>query len=283
MSSQPSMGKMGGGSDKPVRVSLIIAVYKRVDFLGLVLTSVENQSFRNMEVIIAEDDQSDDIRNFILSKTEAFPFRIKHVNQEDRGFRKNRVLNKAILASEGEHLIFIDGDCILHKKFIEAHVKRLKPGLCLFGRRAMLSRRLTTKLIHSGNIKGLSVFTMLLTKTRCLESGIYVPWIPSFRKFGVKGCNFSLSRDLMYKINGFDEDFESIFGGEDTDVERRLRLIDTEFLCIKFKAVQYHLYHEGREGREESWETEGKAFYQKKIDEELPFCKNGLLRHRETG
>lgn len=262
----------------PLRVSLIIAVYKRADFLQLVLPSVACQSFRDMEVIIAEDDRSETIKELIHKRKETFPFPIVHVSHEDRGFRKNKILNKAVLASMGGHLIFIDGDCILHRKFIEEHVKRLEPDTCLFGRRAMISDKLTKKLIREGNIDSLSLVSMFLTGTGHIENGIYAPWLHSTRKYGVKGCNFSLSRDLLYRINGFDEDFEKPIGGEDTDIERRLRLINANFKCTKFKTVQYHLYHGGREGREEYRQVEGKALKERKIKEGLSYCKNGLFR-----
>jgi glycosyltransferase involved in cell wall biosynthesis len=47
------------------KVSLIIAVYKRVDFLELIFKSIEKQTFRNFQVIIAEDDCSPNIKNFL--------------------------------------------------------------------------------------------------------------------------------------------------------------------------------------------------------------------------
>lgn len=265
--------------NKSPRVSLIIAVYKRADFLELVLSSIEKQTFRDVEVIIAEDDQSSIINDLVLRRKLTCPFPIKHVTQRDKGFRKNRILNKAVLTSEGEQLIFIDGDCVLHRKFVEEHANRLKPNTCLFGRRAMLSRRLTEELLRDGNINRLSFSYIFLSNTKHLEDGIYLPWLHSKRNAGVKGCNFSLSRDLFYRINGFDEDFEQPIGGEDDDIERRLRQIDAQFTCTKFKTVQYHLFHGGREGRGKYLKTEeGQTFVEKKGKEGLAFCKNGLSK-----
>lgn len=258
--------------------SLIIAVYKRTDFLELVLASIENQTFRDMEVIIAEDDQSAEMKTFIQTRDRTFPFPLKHVSHEDRGFLKNRILNQGVLASEGRCLIFIDGDCILHREFVSEHVKRMRPDTCLFGRRAMLSRKLTDRLLEKKSLGDLSFTAMLRSKTRRLEDAIYVPFLTSFRDFGIKGSNFSLPRDLFYKINGFDEDFEKPFGGEDDDIERRLRLLGATLTCTRFKTIQYHLDHGGREGRSEAWESEGRAFCQKKIEEKRWRCRNGLVK-----
>lgn len=266
-------------SEIPPKVSLVIAVYKRVDFLELVLSSVARQSFRDLEVIIAEDDQSDDVKNCIKKIEQNFPFVIKHVSQEDKGFRKNRILNAAVRIASGTYVIFIDGDCLLHAKFIKEHVKRLTPDLCLFGRRVMLDSDTTEKLIRTKMLNGLSFFRLLLTKCRHVEEALYAPWLFAFRNTGVKGSNFSLSLDLLKKINGFDEDFEKPYGGEDTDIERRLRMIDVKFRCTKYKTIQYHLFHGGRGNRTIEWEQEGKSFYQKKVDQGPWFCENGLKQN----
>ncbi len=263
-------------SNKPINVSLIIAVYKRIDFLELVLKSVERQTYRDMEVIIAEDDQDPDIEAFVKRFSSAFPFSVKHVAHEDRGFRKNRILNAAVRVASGKYLVFIDGDCLLHEKFIEEHVKNSGENLCLFGRRVMLGASVSKRILLSHSLSELSIFKLIFTNSRHLEDALYLPWLTSGRKEGVKGCNFSLSIELLKKINGFDEDFEKPYGGEDTDIERRLRLVHASFRCTKFKTIQYHLFHGGRESRAHEWETEGKAFYQKKVESGVWFCENGL-------
>jgi glycosyltransferase involved in cell wall biosynthesis len=262
---------------KNPKVSLIIAVYKRADFLQRVLSSVENQTYRNFEVIVAEDDRAEGIRTLVDNRRESFPFPLIHVSQEDNGFRKNRILNEALRVSSGEYVVFIDGDCILHEKFIEEHVKNLGPDTCVFGRRAMLDERTTEMLLKKEWDNNLSFIRLLITKTRRLEDALYIPWLKTFRKTGVKGSNFSVNRDLIFKINGFDEEFERPYGGEDTDIERRLRLVGADIRCTKFKTIQYHLHHGGREGRTEEWEKYGKPFYQKKVDAGEWFCKNGIV------
>ena len=48
--------KNGGGfRNLKNKLSLIISIYNKYDFLYLVLKSIENQTFKNFEVIIAED------------------------------------------------------------------------------------------------------------------------------------------------------------------------------------------------------------------------------------
>jgi glycosyltransferase involved in cell wall biosynthesis len=258
------------------KASLVVAVYKQVDFLELVFKSIEQQTFRNFELIIAEDDCSPDVKAFIDKKRECCSLDIKHITQADKGFRKNRLLNKAIAAAEGEYLVFIDGDCILHKDFLKEHMQHAKPEICLFGRRVMLDADTSEKLIESKDFNLLSIFKLLFTKTKHIECAIHLPFSFSLRKSGVRGCNFSVLKEKMIQINGFDEDFETPFFGEDTDVQRRLKLINVKLKCSKFQTIQYHLHH-GSTSRRDVWKI-SEDLYLKKVSEGKSFCDNGCIK-----
>ena len=82
-----------------MKASLIIAVYKNAVYLKAVLDSLQYQTEKDFEIIIAEDGESADMKAFI----EQYPFEqpYKHITQKDEGWRKNQCLNKAIGASEG--------------------------------------------------------------------------------------------------------------------------------------------------------------------------------------
>ena len=258
------------------KASLIVAVYKRVDFLELVFKSIEQQTFNDFELIIAEDDCSPEVKAFIDSKRIKCSLEIKHITQADEGFRKNRLLNKAIAASESEYLVFIDGDCILHKDFLKEHMQHAKPDTCLFGRRVMLDSDTSDKLIASKDFKLLSIFKLLFTKTRQLECAIHLPFLISRRKYGVRGCNFSVLKEKMLQINGFDEDFESPLYGEDTDIARRLKLLGVKLKCSKFQTIQYHMHHSVK-GRGADWKISTALYAQKKQQGKF-FCENGYTK-----
>ena len=46
-------------------ISLIISFYKRLDFLELIFQSLDKQSYKNFEVIIAEDNNDPQTVEFI--------------------------------------------------------------------------------------------------------------------------------------------------------------------------------------------------------------------------
>lgn len=235
--------------------SLIISFYNRIDYLKLVLAAIQRQSFRDFEVIIADDGSSQNVVNEIelLSRDSLFP--IVHLWQEDKGFRKNKILNSAIRVSRSDYLIFIDGDCVPHKKFIEEHFNNKLPDTCLTGRRVNLSERLTKKLtvekIKAGyldSIKFELILDGLFGKSTDVEKGFYIKSkilrkLFNAKKRGLLGCNFSIHKKNFEAINGFDERYEGPSIGEDSDVQYRLELFGIKIKSLNNIALQYHLYH----------------------------------------
>lgn len=260
------------------KLSIIIAVYKEYDYLDLVLASIEQQHFRDFEVIIAEDNNDPNFKKILNDKKELLSFPINHVCQQDRGFRKNKILNSAIRASRGEYLVFIDGDCILHPLFLFEYSRLVVPGTCLFGRRVRLDRRTTQRLLKTKKTTHLSPLRLLLTRSKRQEDGFYLPFLPPPSKArNILGCNFCVWKKDMERINGFDEAFTTPLYGEDTDVGRRFKLAGVRMESSRFKAVQYHLHH-STGNRQQAWEISG-ALYRQKEREGRCFCRKGLIQN----
>lgn len=259
-------------------ISLIISVYKNLDFLELIFQSLDRQSYKNFEVIIAEDCDTEAMRLFLQMQKKKHGFKISHVFQQDMGFRKNKILNQAIRIAQYDFLVFIDGDCILHHRFMEEYAKRAQTNICLFGRRVRLGKALTCKLLAKGDLRRLSFFRLLLSRSKRLEDGLYLPFLRAKSNKNILGCNFCVAKVNMLSINGFDEDFELPLYGEDTDIRRRLLLIGVKLISCKFKAIQYHLYHATGD-RSHCWKVNAEL-YQAKAAEGLSFCRNGLVKQQ---
>jgi cellulose synthase/poly-beta-1,6-N-acetylglucosamine synthase-like glycosyltransferase len=265
--------------DYNVKISLIISVYKSINFLDLVLQSVGLQSYNNFEVIIAEDNDSDKMKEFINEQRKKYSFSIQHVSHPDVGVRKCKILNDAIKISQGQFLVFIDGDCILHKNFLREYAKYQKLNYCLYGRRVMLDEDITNILLETKDISQLSLLKLFRTNSSHLEEGIYLPWFRlnlRAKNVAIKGCNFGISKEDMYKINGFDEDYKNLTIGEDDDIKWRLKEAGIKFKSLRNKAVQYHLFHK-RKDRSDIYEENFKL-YQKKKSKNQYFCDNGLVK-----
>lgn len=235
--------------------SVIISFYNKIDYLKLVLSGFEIQSEKNFEIIIADDGSTSEIVDTLESISPNYSFRIKHLWQPDKGFRKNRILNQAILAAESDYLIFVDGDCIPHSKFIEGHLSYKGKNVALTGRRVNLSKKITDSLtVEKIADKFLEknflhlVSDGIFGKSFDVEKGFYFnnKILRNFfnrKNRGLLGCNFSLHREDMLSINGFDERYEAPSIGEDSDVQYRLELNGLKIKSLNHIAVQYHLHH----------------------------------------
>ncbi len=238
-----------------MNASVIISFYKNIEYLKLVLAGFERQTERDFEIIIADDGSDENVTHQIEDLSKQISFRLIHVWQEDKGFRKNKILNGAIVTSNSDYLIFVDGDCVPHIKFVEEHLKSSEKKICLTGRRVNLSQKFTGKLsvenISTGYLDK-NIFSMALDglfgKSNYVEKGFYVKnnFLRKFfnkKKRGLLGCNFSLFKQDILSINGFDERYEAPSIGEDSDIQFRLELNGIKIKSLNNIAVQYHLFH----------------------------------------
>ena len=74
-------------------ISVIISTYNKPHFLEKVLTGYLYQSFKDFEIIIADDGSSDETKKIIENFKKVFQQEIHHVWHEDNGFQKCRILN----------------------------------------------------------------------------------------------------------------------------------------------------------------------------------------------
>jgi glycosyltransferase involved in cell wall biosynthesis len=226
-------------------VSVIVSFYKKIKNLDLILRGLSQQSFQDFELIVAEDNDAQETISFLEEARKKYAFPIKHVSQPDNGFQKCRILNKAIALSSADYLVFFDDDCVPHHHFLKAHFKNRKEKTLLFGRRVMLSDKLTERLYENPNLSTLNIFNLILTNCKSISYAFYLPFLhdKKQRETGMWGCNWSIHKKDIEAVNGFDEDFKTYGIGEDTDIEWRLLATGVRLKNIKFQALQYHLSH----------------------------------------
>ncbi len=267
----------------PYKTSIIVSVYKNVRFLKVVLDSLKLQTVKNFEIIISEDGCSEQMSTFI--ENFAFEHDFLHLTQEDLGWRKNRAMNRAIVASKSDWLIFIDGDCVLHPRFVEMHLRYATENRVLGGKRVKLNPSLTQILLENVSnfqqIQKQLIYRLFSNKKGIgfIEEGIFLApdrlfgFIPKIRKINhLKGCNMSFSKKAIEAINGFDEDYILPAVGEDEDLTWRFKAAGFKLFSVRNLALQYHLYHT------ESWINQDEnldKMHDKQLRNEY-ICKNGL-------
>jgi len=262
--------------------SIIVSVYTDHVALGLIFESLKQQTSTSFEIIISEDGEYDEIKKCV--DTFNSDINVQHLTQKDSGFRKNIALNRAINASSTNHLIFIDGDCVLHPDFISAHQIYMKSGYACTGRRLELGENFSNGLrTRKADLKKItnrfSYFRNMLTlqrgKAKNIESGIYSKILFRLtrnRPINLLGCNFSCNKQDLIKINGFNEDYLAAGIGEDSDIDWRLKALGVEIKNVKFSAIQYHLFHP----RQYTASEKNKIIYDTTKEKNQYVCKNGI-------
>ncbi len=270
--------------------TVIVPTYKDVGALALIMEALEQQTWRNFEVIIAEDDNADATREFVSSLKVSFP--VTHFSHEDFGtIRKAKAVNSAVRLSKGEYLIYIDGDTIPFSTFVEAHVRLATPRTVLCGRRVNLGEKVSTDL-RAGRVKALDLehaylrhyFYLNRDNIRHYGQGLYFKPNSALQRLlahfddniHILASNFSCFKEDMLAINGSDEDIPGGPGVDDTDVEWRIKAHGVTLKSCKYCANLFHLNHP-RSDRKDAFEKNLEIIRQKKTREEI-VCRNGIRK-----
>lgn len=232
------------------RVGIIISTYNKPEWLRKTLLGYCSQTRPADEIVIADDGSRDDTRQLIDSFRDRLP--IKHVWQEDRGFQKSEILNKALVAAESEYLIFTDQDCIPREDFIETHLKYARPGYFLSGgyfKMTMpISLAVTDEDIATGKVFSIrwlrSMGQPLSFKlTKLFRSPAYARLMNLITpaRASWNGCNASGWRKDAIDVNGYNQDMH--YGGQDREFGERLYNLGIKSIQIRYSAIVMHLDH----------------------------------------
>jgi glycosyltransferase involved in cell wall biosynthesis len=228
-------------------VSVVIACYNDADIVERNLAAFARQSYRDFELIIADDGSHEDYRPILERWAPRFEHPIQHVRHEDLGFRKTRVLNRAVRVSRFDRVIFVDMDCLPHRDFVRNHVRYLETGGVLACRRVNVQRQdvpSAEKILRNGLPFGSLRLVSLWLRGRAelIEHGIVLPMAYETGYRGILGSNFSIWKKDLERINGFNAEFAGP-GWEDTDIDYRLRLAGVKIRTLRHRIVEYHVEH----------------------------------------
>jgi len=105
-------------------VSIVIPIYNSEKYLSDCLTSIENQTYKNIEVIFVDDGSTDNSKNIIETFCSTHNY-AKFCSQPNLGVSSAR--NKGVSLSSGEYIYFLDADDIMHKDVLSIYMKNINP------------------------------------------------------------------------------------------------------------------------------------------------------------
>ncbi|UCG59730.1 MAG: glycosyltransferase family 2 protein [Phycisphaerales bacterium] len=257
-------------------VAVIISTYNASEHLARVLDGYLAQSRPADELLVADDGSDWRTAKVVSEFASKARFPVSHVYQEDLGFRAAKIRNEAVKASSGEYLIFTDGDCVPHRRFVEDHVRIMRPGRFIQGKRMLVSKRTSTCLTRAGSLQLLKL--CLKGEVSGCHHLVRLPGLTIRNKGlrGIKSCNFAVYRKDFLAVNGFNEDFVG-WGREDSELAVRLLKYGLTRRDAPFSAIVYHLWH--KENPKDAL-SRNDTLLAKAVQSSDFYCRNGISKRK---
>lgn len=235
-----------------MKISVVLATYQQPEWLEKALWGYARQQVQRFELVVADDGSTKETAAVLERWRSSGAFDLKHVWQEDRGFRKCRALNKAVAAARGDYLVFSDGDCVPRGDFLAAHAALAAPGRFLSGGYVKLSSEASRRIDREAVASGRAFSVRWLGRGAIPGFGRSVKLrAPSWTRRAAdrltttrptwNGHNASASRRDVLAVNGFDERMG--YGGEDREMGERLENLGVRGVQVRHRAVCLHLEH----------------------------------------
>lgn len=263
-------------------ISVIITTYNRPDALTAVVEALFTQDDTGFEIIIADDGSGDNTRTAVAALQARAPVSMRHVWQEDQGFRAARVRNLGTLDARGDYIIFLDGDCIPQRNFISQHRRLAQPGYLVQGSRILLSEEATKRVLaEHTDVQRLTLGEKLAWRRRRALNKV-LPLLLTLPDLGrtsdrftwrrIKSCNLAVWRTDLDLVNGFDESFLG-WGHEDADLVLRLFNAGVMRKDGAYATEVLHLWH--REHARDQ-ESSNRALVEQRVTTRLIQAVQGL-------
>ncbi len=204
-------------------VSIIVPVYNSAPYVERCITSLINQTYNNIEIIVINDGSTDDSAS-ILSKLTVQDTRINLITQENQGVCIAR--NNGIAKATGDYLLFVDGDDYVDPDYVENMVTAATSN--------------NSDLVISGY------------KTEEYETGKYTETVPTSYTAGtdemwayrIMGVLARLYRRAFWDEHHFAFTFEKNVRAEDLPISLRANYLAKNITIVKASGYHY-IQHEG--------------------------------------
>jgi glycosyltransferase involved in cell wall biosynthesis len=269
-----------------MKISVLTTIFNRPEHLRLMVASLAAQTRVPDEIVVA-DDGSDAATVAAMNRLlPACGIPATVVRQEKDGYRLAAARNRALRAASGDVVLFLDCDIALLPDAVAVHERLARPGRLLCGNRALLDEAATKALIAAVPAPSAAdwelAWTAADTRERVAAARLFAHQAALRRwhlarphKPKLLGCHFSLCREDVERVNGFDENFVG-WGYEDDDFARRLYAAGVQPWSVIEETRAMHLWHPSLapQALERHRDRPNRAYFRRW---RVPaYCQNGL-------
>ena len=234
------------------KITVIIATYNKTDWLEKVLHGYSIQTYEDFEIIIADDGSTEETKVLIDRFKKDCQVEITHCWHEDKGYRRQKILNESIVMAKYDYILFTDGDCIPRADFVETHARHAEKGYFLSGGYCKLPMDIS-EAIDEDDIKSKRCFEVKWLKKQGTLSGKNILKLSAKDGFAdflnavtptgatFNNCNSSAWKSDLIAINGYDERMQ--YGGPDRELGERLVNNGIRTKQIRYTGICLHLDH----------------------------------------
>jgi len=200
-------------------ISVILSTYNRADRLKKAIKSVLNQTYKDLELIIVDDNSKDNTKKVVNSFKDD---RIKYIKRTKNFGNDTKPKNEGILASTGEYIAFLDDDNEFRPDHLIILLKKMKEDErfdIIYGDRWLTDEtgRITPQL------------------------GISKDYDPAFlmQRNYIDTSDVLIKREALFDVGGFDERYKKYI---DWNLWVRLSKYGKHFKRVPQVITDYHLH-----------------------------------------
>lgn len=215
------------------RFSIIVPTFGRPDEVTELLTSLDNQTCKDFEVILADGSLDDSVK--IVAEPFKLRMNIKHLHKKGLGISESR--NWGVAESSGSVIVFFDSDCVIPSSYFKIVSDYLKTNLLdAYGG--------PDKADHSFNNtqKAISYAMTSFFTTGGIRGGK-----KHVGKFQPRSFNMGIRKEVFNRVGGF----SGLKVSEDIDLSMRLAkngyitgLIEDAYVYHKRRSTFYKFFRQ---------------------------------------
>ncbi len=181
------------------KVSILIPCYNGKAYINRCYTSIQKQTYSNLEIIFYNDGSTDDSLN-ILKLLKEKDNRIKIIDSTNFGIGHAR--NELLTSANGDYMYYLDVDDWILPKTIEQLIKRSKKGkVDIVVGKAKVAYQ-TTKKMKYKNFIYRNKMSWFMSKENYIKKNICLAWGSIYRVDFFRGLNVAFLEGKVFEDVG---------------------------------------------------------------------------------